>query len=43
MNLLNEKYDNTKKISVVHITDGHCAFDDRIFYKELLSLSKKYD
>lgn len=33
--------DKEKKI-IVHITDGHSAFDDRIFYKELCSLSKEY-
>ncbi len=30
-------------MTVIHITNGHCAFDDRIFYKELRSLSKQYE
>ncbi len=33
----------TVKPVVVHITNGHCAFDDRIFYKELCSLAKMYN
>lgn len=36
------KFNNLKPV-VVHITNGHCAFDDRIFYKELCSLAAKYD
>lgn len=28
---------------IVHITDTHCSFDDRIFYKELVSFAKKYE
>lgn len=28
---------------ILHISNGHASFDDRIFYKELVSLSKYYD
>ena len=34
---------DTKKYNVLHITLGHSAFDCRIFYKELRSLSQKYN
>lgn len=29
-------------LTVLHITNAHSAFDDRIFYKELCSLAKRY-
>lgn len=32
-----------KKYNIIHITNGHSSFDDRIFYKELCSLAKKYN
>jgi glycosyltransferase involved in cell wall biosynthesis len=31
------------KPTILHITSGHVAFDDRIFFKEAISLSKKYN
>jgi glycosyltransferase involved in cell wall biosynthesis len=29
--------------TILHISDNHCSFDDRIFYKELVSLSSFYN
>ena len=31
------------KQTILHISNNHSSFDDRIFYKELVSLSKYYD
>lgn len=34
---------NSEKKTIIHITNNHSAFDDRIFYKELCSLTKEYN